>query len=44
MPIRQRMPSITFTNADFKGIDPCQDDPMVITVQIEKFSSNENFD
>jgi len=32
------MPLITFTNANFKGIDPCQDDPMVITVQIENLS------
>jgi len=38
MPIRRRMPPITFTNADFKGIDPFQDDPMVITVEIENFS------
>jgi len=32
------MPPITFTNADFKGVDLCQDDPMVITVQIKNFS------
>jgi len=38
MPIRRRMPPITFTNTDFKGIDPFRDDPMVITVKIENFS------
>ncbi|XP_020203330.1 uncharacterized protein LOC109788888 [Cajanus cajan] len=26
--VRHRLPSITFTEADFKGIDPDQDDPM----------------
>ncbi|XP_020207952.1 uncharacterized protein LOC109792914 [Cajanus cajan] len=31
---QRRMPSITFTEADFKGIDPDQDDPMVISVEI----------
>ncbi|XP_020232009.1 uncharacterized protein LOC109812451 [Cajanus cajan] len=29
-----RMPPITFTDRDFKGIDPVQDDPMVISVEI----------
>jgi len=36
-PLRKRMPPITFTNADFRGIDPTQDDPMVITAEIENF-------
>jgi len=36
-PLRKRMSPITFTNADFRGIDPTQDDPMVITVEIENF-------
>ncbi|XP_020203835.1 uncharacterized protein LOC109789329 [Cajanus cajan] len=30
----RRLPSITFTDVDFKGIDPEQDDPMVISVEI----------
>ncbi|XP_020234743.1 uncharacterized protein LOC109814671 [Cajanus cajan] len=30
----RRLPAITFTDADFKGIDPEQDDPMVISVEI----------
>ncbi|XP_020221030.1 uncharacterized protein LOC109803766 [Cajanus cajan] len=29
-----RMPPITFTDRDFQGIDPVQDDPMVISVEI----------
>ncbi|XP_020202611.1 uncharacterized protein LOC109788328 [Cajanus cajan] len=29
-----RMPPITFTDKDFKGIDPVQDAPMVISVEI----------
>ena len=32
------MPPITFTNHDFKAIDPKQDDPMVITVAIDEFA------
>nr|KYP40394.1 hypothetical protein KK1_038286 [Cajanus cajan] len=28
------MPAITFTDKDFQGIDPVQDDPMVISVEI----------
>jgi len=32
-----RKPPITITNKDFKAIDPAQDDPMVITVDINKF-------
>ncbi|XP_020205721.1 uncharacterized protein LOC109790885 [Cajanus cajan] len=28
------MPPITFTDRDFKGVDPVQDDPMVISVEI----------
>jgi len=34
---RPRMPPITFTDEDFKGIDPTQDDPMVISVDIDNF-------
>nr|KYP56478.1 hypothetical protein KK1_002719 [Cajanus cajan] len=30
----RRLPIITFTDADFQGIDPEQDDPMVISVEI----------
>ncbi|XP_020227232.1 uncharacterized protein LOC109808591 [Cajanus cajan] len=30
----RRLPTITFTDADFQGIDPVQDDPMVISVEI----------
>ncbi|XP_020205996.1 uncharacterized protein LOC109791142 [Cajanus cajan] len=30
----RRMPAITFTDKDFQGIDPVQDDPMVISVEI----------
>jgi len=37
-PIRRNMPPITFTSDDFKAIDPKQDDPMVITVEIENFA------
>ncbi|KAL2347578.1 hypothetical protein Fmac_001578 [Flemingia macrophylla] len=32
--IRLSMPSITFTDEDFRGVDPVQDDPMVISVDI----------
>jgi len=35
---RPRIPAITFTDDDFTTIDPTQDDPMVITVQIDKFA------
>jgi len=38
LPLRKRMPRITFTDVDFKGIDPAQDDPMVITMEIENFT------
>jgi len=37
-PLAKKMLPITFTNADFKGVDPQQDDPMVITVEIENFA------
>ncbi|XP_020233796.1 uncharacterized protein LOC109813916 [Cajanus cajan] len=30
----RRLPTITFTDTDFQGIDPVQDDPMVISVEI----------
>jgi len=36
--IRPRMPLITFTDDNFKGVDPSQDDPMVISVDIDKFT------
>ncbi|XP_020218378.1 uncharacterized protein LOC109801659 [Cajanus cajan] len=32
--VRRHLLTITFTEADFKGIDPDQDDPMVISVEI----------
>jgi len=34
------MPPITFTDKDFKGIDPTQDNPMVISVDIDNFTIN----
>ena len=36
--IQPRMPPITFTDDDFKGIDPSQDDLMVISVDIDNFT------
>ncbi|XP_068461695.1 uncharacterized protein [Phaseolus vulgaris] len=35
---RPHIPPITFTDDDFTAIDPSQDDPMVITVEIDKFA------
>ena len=32
------MPPITFSDSDFQGTDPNQDDPMVITVEVESFA------
>jgi len=32
------MPPITFTDDDFHGLDHQQDDPMVITVEIENYA------
>jgi len=32
------MPHITFTDEDFKGVDPSLDDPMVISVNINKLT------
>jgi len=32
------MPPITFTDEDFKGVDYRQDDPMVISVDIDRFT------
>jgi len=32
------MPPITFTYEDFKGVDYRQDDPMVISVDIDRFT------
>ncbi|KAG5046805.1 hypothetical protein JHK86_016211 [Glycine max] len=34
---RVYMLDITFTGADFKGLDPKQDDPMAITIQVANF-------
>ena len=34
---RRRMPPITFVDDDFHGLDHQQDDPMVITVEIENY-------
>lgn len=36
--MRRRMPLISFTDADFKAIDSTQDNPMVITIEIENFA------
>ena len=35
---RHCMPPITFTNDDFHGVDHQQDDPMVITVELENYA------
>jgi len=35
---RPHIPPITFTDNDFTAIDPAQDDPIVITVEIDKFA------
>jgi len=35
---RPRMLSITFTDDDFKGVDYRQDDPMVISIDVDKFT------
>ena len=35
---RRRMPPIIFTDDDFHGLDHQQDDPMVITVEIENYT------
>lgn len=35
---RPHIPPITFTDNDFTAIDPARDDPMVITVEIDKFA------
>ena len=32
------MSPITFTGEDFKGVDPSQDDLMVISIDIDKFT------
>jgi len=41
--VRPRMPPITFTDKDFKGIDPTQDDLMVISVDIDNFTIKKAF-
>ena len=39
MTFRPRMPPITFTDEDFKGVDYRQQaDPMVIVVDIDRFT------
>jgi len=35
---RKKMSPITFTNSDFLGVDPEQDDPMVITTEMKSFT------
>ena len=35
---QRRMSPITFSDSDFQGTDPNQDDPMVITVEVENFA------
>jgi len=34
---KRSIPPITFTSKDFQNIDPNQDDPMVITVEVAGF-------
>jgi len=36
--VQQRMSPITFTDDDFKGVDPSQDDPMVISIDMDNFT------
>jgi len=36
---RRRMPQITFSDSDFQGVDPNQDDPVVITIELENFAA-----
>jgi len=38
MSFRLRMSPITFTDEDFRGVDPSQDDPMVVSVDIDRFT------
>ncbi|KAG5032598.1 hypothetical protein JHK82_016181 [Glycine max] len=40
---RVYMLDITFTGADFKGLDPKQDDPMAITIQVANFLVKKTF-
>jgi len=40
---RRRMPPIIFTDDDFHGLDHQQDDPMVITVEIENYAIKKVF-
>ncbi|RDX79574.1 Retrovirus-related Pol polyprotein from transposon 17.6, partial [Mucuna pruriens] len=35
---RRKLPPITFINQDFVGVDPEQNDPMVITVEVANFA------
>ena len=35
---RRRMPPITFSDSDFQGVDANQDDPVVITIELENFA------
>jgi len=35
---RRRRPPITFNDSNFQGVNPNQDDPMVITVELENFA------
>lgn len=34
---RKMIHPITFTNTDFQGVDPKQNDPMVIIIEIKNF-------
>jgi len=38
MSFQPSIPPITFTDEEFKGVNPSQDDPMVILVDIKKFT------
>jgi len=37
------MPPNTFTDENFKGVDPSQDDLMVISINIDKFTIMKTF-
>lgn len=34
---KRQMPPITFPYSDFQGVDPNQDNPIVITMELENF-------
>jgi len=35
---RRRMPPISFSDSDFRGVDPNQDDPVVTTIELKNFA------